>query len=277
MADGDATIRLDQGGINARLLANEAKVDFRRVESASRKIQATFHSPEVKRLFVRYLNSMQLNMYLISVIGRTKLPHEVIEQIEGALKAKLEKLHAEVNEAIDAAEALCKIHGITRLATYDTEPLAIEAKVISPFGRRYLELMTKVDQLMPMLETLAIDDVIEVAQLDLQKALAKKSVRQVAGAARNFAGGLRQRMNAVAADDAAQSDSANDQQSEAEAGSPNAHAASPTNDSEANSVAVGAATDSPVDSAATTKSPRTKQKGRELTSTDSASQAGAPA
>ena len=53
--------------------------------------------------------------------------------------------------------------------------------MISSFGRRYLELMTKVDQLMPMLETLAIDEVIEVAQLDLQKALAKKSVRQVAG------------------------------------------------------------------------------------------------
>ncbi len=45
-----------------------------------------------------------------------------------------------------------------------------------------------------MLETLATDEVIEVAQLDLQKALAKKSVRQVAGAARNFAFGLRQRM-----------------------------------------------------------------------------------
>ena len=28
MADGDATIRLDQGGINARILAQEAKVDF---------------------------------------------------------------------------------------------------------------------------------------------------------------------------------------------------------------------------------------------------------
>ena len=39
MADGDATIRL---GIDARLLANEAKMDFRRVESASRKIQAMF-------------------------------------------------------------------------------------------------------------------------------------------------------------------------------------------------------------------------------------------
>lgn len=275
MADGDATIRLDQGDINARILAKEAKVDFRRVESASRKIPTTFHSPEVKRLFVRYLNSMQLNIYLISVIARTKLPHVVIETVEGALKERLEKLHAEVNEAIDSAEALCKTHGITRLATYDTEPLAIEVKVISSFGRRYLELMTKVDRLMPMLETLAIDDVIEVAQLDLQKALAKKSVRQVAGAARNFAGGLRQRMNAVAAEDTTQPNSGKDQRSGAGAGSPNAQADAPTNDSEATSVAVGAATASPVDSASTTKPPRT-QKGRALTSIDSVSQASAP-
>ena len=86
MADCEASIRL---GTSARLLANGAKVDFRRVESASRKIQATFHSLEVKRPFVRDLNSMQLNMYLISVIGRTKLPHSLIEQVEGALKAKL--------------------------------------------------------------------------------------------------------------------------------------------------------------------------------------------
>jgi hypothetical protein len=208
MAEGDAIIRLDQGGINARILAKEAKVDFRRVESASRKIQTTFCSPEIKRLFVRYFNSAQLNIYLISVIARAKLPHAAIEKVEGTLKTQLEKLHAEVNESVDGAEAMCKVHGITRLATYDTEPLTIEVKVISSFGRRYLELMTKVDRLMPMLETLAIDDVIEVSRLDLQKALAKKSVRQVAGAARNFAGGLRQRMNAIAQGDASQVDSA---------------------------------------------------------------------
>ena len=277
MADGDATIRLDQGGINARILAKEAKVDFRRVESASRKIQATFHSPEVKRLFVRYLNSMQLNTYLISVIARTKLPHVVIEQVEGALRERLEKLHTEVNEAIDSAETLCKAHGITRLATYDTEPLAIEVRVISSFGRRYLELMTKVDQLMPMLETLAIDDVIEVAQLDLQKALAKKSVRQVAGAARNFAGGLRQRMNAVAEGDPTQPDSGKGQEGEAGAGSHNALADVPTEDSQATSPSAGPATDAPADGGATTKPPRTKQKGKVLTSTESASPLSAPA
>ena len=245
-ADPHTIIRLDQGGINARILAKEAKVDFRRVESASRKIQTTFCSPEVKRLFVRYFNGAQLNFYLISVIARTKLPHAVIEKVEVALKTQLEKLHAEVNETIDSAEALCKNHGITRLATYDTEPLALEAKVISSFGRRYLELMAKVDRLMPMLETLAIDDVIEVGRLDLQKALAKKSIRQLAGGARNFAGGLRQRMNAIAQDDVSRADSARPEQKEVSKGSP-----APTDMRDAAATALGAAVDSPTVDAVT--------------------------
>ena len=50
MADGDATIRLDRGGVNARILAKEVKVDFRRVEAASRKIPTTLYGPEAKRL-----------------------------------------------------------------------------------------------------------------------------------------------------------------------------------------------------------------------------------
>src|SRR5439155_10958202 len=113
-----------------------------------------------------------------------------------------------------------------------------------------LELITKVDQLMPMLETLAIDEVIEVAQLDLQKALAKKSVRQVAGAAPNFLAGLRKHMNAGAAEDATQPDSGKGQESVPGAGSPNTQADTPTSDSEAASVEVGAATGSLADSAA---------------------------
>jgi hypothetical protein len=84
-------------------------------------------------------------------------------------------------------------------------------------------------------------------------------------------------MNAVAAEDATQPDSGKDQQSAVGAGSPNAQGDAPTSDNEATSVAVGDATDSPVDSAATNKPSRTKQKGRALTSTDSASQAGAAA
>jgi hypothetical protein len=72
-------------------------------------------------------------------------------------------------------------------------------------------------------------------------------------------------------------DSAKGQEGEVGAGSPNAQADTPTNDSEATSVAVSAATNSPVASAATTKPPRTKQKERALTSSDSVSQMSAPA
>src|SRR4051794_20146294 len=129
MPDADATIRLDQGGVNARILAKEAKVDFRRVESGSRKIATTLRSPEVKRLFARYFNTMQLNAYLVSVIARAKLPHSIVEKIEVTLKAQLENAHKEVDAALDAAELLCNAHGITRIASYDTEALALDARV----------------------------------------------------------------------------------------------------------------------------------------------------
>lgn len=193
----DAIIKSDQGGINARILAKEVKADFRRVEAASRKIPTSFYSPEIKRLFVRYFNSMQLNTHFISVMARAKLPHETVEKVETGLQQQLDKLTAEVDKAIDGAEALCAAHGITSLASYDTESLTLEVKVISKFGRRYLELLSKVDQLMPMLETLAIDEVITLRELDRRKAQFKRTVRQVAGAARNFKSGLQRRMNAT--------------------------------------------------------------------------------
>jgi anti-anti-sigma factor len=107
--------------------------------------------------------------------------------------------------------------------------------------------------------------------------LAKKSVRQVAGAARNFAAGLRQRMNTTAEGAPTQPDSGKGQEGEAGAGSHSALADVPTEDSQATSPSAGLATDAPADDGATTKPPRTKQKGKVLTSTESASPLSAPA
>jgi hypothetical protein len=150
-------------------------------------------------------------------------------------------------------------------------------KVISSFGRRYLELMTKVDRLMPMLETLAIDDVIGVSRLDLQKALAKKSVRQVAGAARNFAGGLRQRMNAIADRDTGRQESIKGEEGETMASSPNAPVSAPIEDTEPASLMVGATTDALATGAATAKPPQAKQKEQALAAAESPSRASAAA
>jgi len=195
---GVQIVRLDQGGVNARILARESKADFRRVEAASVKVATRFYSAEGKRIFVRMFSTLQLNTYFISVIARTRLEHEDINKIETALRERMEIASQELNRAIDAAEALFALHAIDTSATYDAQPLEMQVGVLSSMGRRYLELIGKLDQLMPLLQTLEIHEVITTQVLDQQRAQLKRQVRDVANAARSFAMGLRRRMNGFA-------------------------------------------------------------------------------
>jgi len=193
---GVQIIRLDQGGVNARILAREAKADFRRVEAASVKISTRFYSAEGKRLFVRMFATLQLASYFISTIARTRLEHEDIQKIETALRDRMEAVAHTLDQAIDGAEALFSAHGINAAATYDAQPLEVGVGVLSSTGRRYLEVIGKLDQLMPLLQTLEIHEVITTQALDQQRALLKRQVRDVASSARALAAGLRRRMNA---------------------------------------------------------------------------------
>lgn len=190
-------VKIDQGAVNERILAKEVKTDFRRVEAASVKVTTQFTSAEAKRLFVRFFGTLQLNGHFISVIARTKLKHEDVERVEAALRERLESVTEELNRAIDGAEALFKNHGITRFATYDTRPLELEVGIISSSGRRYFEILNKLDQLMPLLQTLEIHEILTPREADIQRAGFKRAVRGVAGAARSLASGLRRRMNAL--------------------------------------------------------------------------------
>jgi hypothetical protein len=189
-------VKMDQGGVNERILAKETKADFRRIEAASIKMPARFTSAEGKRFFVRLFSTLQLNAHFISVIARTRLDHEDIAKVEAALRERMEKVTDTLNKAIDGAEALFQANGITSVATYDTKALEIEVGVLSSSGRRYLEVLGKFDQLMPLLQTLEIHEVITTQTVDIQRAGLKRQVRDVANAARNFATGLRRRMNA---------------------------------------------------------------------------------
>ena len=58
-------------------------------------------------------------------------------------------------------------------------------------------MLGKLDQLMPLLQTLEIHEVITTQAVDVQRATLKRQVRDVANGARNFAMGLRRRMNAM--------------------------------------------------------------------------------
>jgi hypothetical protein len=190
-------VKVDQGGVNARILAKEAKADFRRVEAASLKIPTRFTSAEGKRFFARLFNTLQLNTHFISVIARTRLDHADVAKVEDTIRAQMDAVTANLNEAIDGAEALFKAHGITSTATYDTVPLDVDVHVLSSIGRRFLEVLGKLDQLMPLLQTLEIHEVITTQAVDIQRASLKRQVRDVANGARNFAMGLRRRMNAM--------------------------------------------------------------------------------
>ena len=192
-------VKTDQGAVNARLLAREARADFRRVEAASLKVRTHFTSAEAKRLFLRMFNTLQLNAHFVSVIARTRIDHQEIEAAEAALRTDIDAVKNRLNQSLDGAEALFKAHGISSFATYDTQPLEIDVGVLSSSGRRYLEVLNQFDQLMPLLQTLEIHEVITTQALDIQRAALKRQIKDIATTARRQATALRRRMNALMA------------------------------------------------------------------------------
>jgi hypothetical protein len=213
----DPNVRIDEGAVNERILARETRVDYRRVEAASVKMPARFTSAEGKRLFVRMFATLQLNAHFVSVIARTRLEAAEIVRVETVLRERLDALTRQLDDAIDRAELLFQQHGITRAATYDARPLDLEVGVMSANGRRYLEAIMKLDQLMPLLQTLEIHEVLTAEQVDLQRRAMKRQVRGLAVAARHLAGGLRRRMNEMAPKEAGPTDAPRAEASRAEA------------------------------------------------------------
>ena len=193
--NGPANVRLDEGAVNQRILAREAVGDYRRVEQASLKQIVCLKSPEAKRVFARYFHSLQLNTHFVSDITRIRLANDDVEKVEEAIRSSLLHAKEELASAIEGARLLFKNEGITAEATYDTMPLEQQVGVISSFGRRYLECMQQFDQLMPMLRTLEILEVITPGEIDRRRALFKRVVTKPPKSARALADGLRRRMN----------------------------------------------------------------------------------
>jgi len=187
--------RLDTGETNQRILSKEEnRADFRRVEAASLKRKTKLSSPEGKRLFARCFYSFQASVYFITTMGRTKLPHEAVEEIETAIRTKLEEATKELNKAIDAASELLKRNNVESIATYDTVALEEEVGITSALGRRYFELMHKLDQLMPLLQTMQIEEIVTEREEEKQRSKMKRQVLSITSSARNFNTGIRRRM-----------------------------------------------------------------------------------
>jgi len=192
--DAKLTIRADHGATNRKLMARQTAADLTRIESASRKISIHLSSPEGKRLYLRCFDITQMNLHFIAVFARMKLPGEDVDKVELELRQLFDSRLARLNQSLVDLEAKCQANGIVTLATYDVEPMLIEAKVYSTLGRLLLEMIEKVDQLMPMLETLCIDEAISISQLNIEKSRIKKNVRGAASTARMLRMALEKRL-----------------------------------------------------------------------------------
>lgn len=199
-AETTAIVGKDHDATNRRLLARKIVAKSDHIESASRKVPVTLYSPEAKRLYLRCFEVTQAHFHFITVFGRMKLPEQDVEKVEQDLRNMLDSRLAHLNQALVALEARCISHGITSLATYDIEPIVIETKVFSMLDRRMLELIEKLDQLMPMLETLCIDEVMTPSQLILEKSEFKLTVRGSARAAHIARATLEHRANILHAE-----------------------------------------------------------------------------
>ena len=188
-------ILLDDGAVNERIVkAAGTSVDFRRVETASIKLTVKLFSADGKRFFMRKFNSFQLLNHFISTIARTRLAESRIRQMEETIRNAVELISNQLDLALDNADRLFKLHGITQVASCDTVPLEMPVHVLSSISRRYLAAICKLDQLMPILQTLEIYEVHSLSEIDSQRASLKRDLTEVLREARMMAATLRQEM-----------------------------------------------------------------------------------
>jgi len=169
---------------NERILAREMVADYRMVESLCVMMPATLGSPEAKRLYARCFHTMQVNMHAISVFGRMRRPHDEIIGIERAIKDRITAASREIGTTIDQLEVICKQRGITPVSRYCEVPLALDVKVISSFGRLYLDLLMLFDQAMVILQSLMLYGILDEQDCHDQKGVFKALVREIARDAR---------------------------------------------------------------------------------------------
>lgn len=187
-------VLLDQGAVNERILKREIQVDFRRVEAAGIKLNVRLYSSDGKRFLLRSYNSFQLLNHFISTIARIRVDGARIRRMEQKIRTSIELVSNQLDLALDNAERLFKANGVSQPGLCLTVPLDIEVYVLTSMSRRYLEAITKLDQLMPVLQTLEIYEICNMDEIDQQRSALKRELREVVREARAMAGELRQEM-----------------------------------------------------------------------------------
>jgi hypothetical protein len=185
----------DAGDINRRILGKKRdRADFKRVEEASLKVKVVLASPDAKRLYTRIFYSYQVNVHLAIKIGRTRLAPEAIEKVNGELHRQMAEATTLLNDALDSAGAELQRNAIATIASYETVPMVDTVAVTSSLANRMLELLVKLDRLMPLISTLEILEVITEPEADVRRSQAKRAVLALSSSALKLWFGVQRRM-----------------------------------------------------------------------------------
>lgn len=157
---------------------------------------------DMKNAYVECFRFASKHVHFIHFKARSRLPNEVVAQVEEELRSQVIEANEEVDDAIVQAETLMKAHGIT-LSVTDTPncspPLCHTAEIISPLTNRYIQLIEKTDYLLRALDPLFQKEVISIDEYNRRRSHFKKHVKLFYYACRRFDEGLRARMNAFEA------------------------------------------------------------------------------
>jgi hypothetical protein len=154
---------------------------------------------DMKNYYVDCFRFASKHVHFIHFKARSRLPNEVVAEVEEDLRKQILKANDEIDEAIAQAETLMKAHGIT-ISVTDTPncspPLCHTAEIISPLTNRYIQLIEKTDYLLRALDPLFQKEVIPMEEYNLRRGLFKKHIKRFYYSCRRFDEGLRSRMNA---------------------------------------------------------------------------------
>ena len=151
-----------------------------------------FSGAEGNFVFVRMFNTLQLNMHFISVIARTRSTTRTSAGSRSNCCAAGSTPPPPARERGHRRRQALFSHGITSLASATRCRWTWTCACCRRSAADSPEVLVKIDQLMPLLQTLEIHEVVSAQAVDTQRAGSKRQVRDIANGAQ-FATGLRRR------------------------------------------------------------------------------------
>lgn len=175
------TIQKNQpGDFNARILNQLAHSRWQRFEGCYVKVPIVLRSPDVKRLYAREFNWLQLNMMWIDKIAHEQFLESVCDRVEEAINMKMARCMEITLQAIECLQNVCAHHQIIHLVDYPDRPITTVACIISSTGKQYLNLLQKIDGMMHIVDTLAAHRKINKRQCALCKGAVRRQVKRIA-------------------------------------------------------------------------------------------------